>query len=245
MLNYLITGATSGIGKAVVHLLNEENHHLILVGRDQIRLNEISENLNAMHTTICCDLDDVSNLKDVLNILPDRIDGFVHCAGVDSTVPLKNITYEKFEKVFKVNFFSFLEIIKQISVTKKNTSDYWTSVVAVSSIASNKGGAGQTIYSSSKAALEAAVIVLSKELIKKKFRINCVRPGLVDTEMTRRWMKRIGIEDINELSKMQLSGIAKPEEIANVICFLLSPESTHILGQNITVDGGGPSSSIF
>lgn len=101
------------------------------------------------------------------------------------------------------------------------------------------------LYASSKAALEASVRVLSKELMNNKMRINCVSPGLVNTEMTHRWMKRIGIEDINALSNFQQSGIADPLEIAYVIEFLLSSKSSHIVGQNISVDGGGPKSLIF
>lgn len=245
MSNYLITGATSGIGKAVVTLLNKENNHLVLVGRDQTKLKESADFLLASYTLITHDLENIEDIEKAFSKLPDRIDGFVHCAGIDSTIPLKNIRNDKLEKVFRVNTFSFVEIMRVIANLKNNKSDYWTNVVAVSSIASEKGGVGQVIYSASKAALEAVIIVLTKELIRKKFRINCVRPGLVDTEMTRRWMERIGIEDINEVAKMQLSGIAEPNEIAAVIKFLLSPDASHIMGQSITVDGGGPVSSIF
>jgi NAD(P)-dependent dehydrogenase (short-subunit alcohol dehydrogenase family) len=157
---------------------------------------------------------------------------------------LKNVSYSKFEKSIKINMFSVIELMKLMVLCKSN-SNTWTNVVAISSIASQHGGVGQTIYSASKAALEAAVRVLSKELISKKIRINCVSPGLVNTEMTKRWMERIGINDIDSLSNMQLSGIAEPLEIAHIIEFLLSSKSSHVIGQNISVDGGGPKSSIF
>ena len=244
MSNFLITGASSGIGNALVHLLDNKDNHLILIGRDINKLNFLSKNLTAKSTLIQFDLEDVDNIKFLSKDMPVVIDAFAHCAGIDSTLPLKNINYSKFEKSIKVNMFSFIELIK-IIVNTKSKSDFWTSVVAVSSIASQHGGVAQTIYASSKAALEASVRVLSKELINNKIRINCVSPGLVNTEMTKRWMERVGIDNINTLSKFQLSGIAEPIEIANVIEFLLSAKSSHIVGQNICIDGGGPKSLIF
>lgn len=244
MANILITGASSGIGKALVNLLDNSNNHLILIGRDKNRLVNLSNELESKFTLIEYDLEDIDNIKLLLSHMPSVIDGFAHCAGIDSTLPLKNISYSKFEKSIKINMFSFLELMKLILHCKSNSND-WTNVVAISSIASQYGGVAQTIYSASKAALEAAVRVLSKELISKKIRINCVSPGLVNTEMTKRWMERIGINDIDTLSKMQLSGIAEPLEIAYIIDFLLSPKSSHVVGQNISVDGGGPKSSIF
>lgn len=244
MANYLITGASSGIGNALVHLLDNKDNHLILIGRDINKLNVLSKNLTAKSTLIEFDLEDIDNIKFLSNDMPVVIDAFAHCAGIDSTLPLKNVNYSKFEKSIKVNMFSFIELIK-IIVNFKNKNDFWTNVVAVSSIASQYGGIAQTIYSSSKAALEASVRVLSKELINNKIRINCVSPGLVNTEMTQRWMERVGIDNINTLSKFQLSGIAEPIEIANVIEFLLSSKSSHIVGQNISIDGGGPKSLIF
>lgn len=244
MANILITGASSGIGKALVKILDSSNNHLILIGRDKIKLNNLSNELISKFTLIEYDLEDIENIKHLISHMPTEIDAFAHCAGIDSTLPLKNISYSKFEKSIKINMFSFVELMKLIVFSKSN-SNSWTNVVAVSSIASQYGGVAQTIYSATKASLEAAVRVLSKELISKKIRINCVSPGLVNTEMTKRWMERIGISDIDTLSKMQLSGIAEPIEIAYLIDFLLSPKSSHVVGQNIRVDGGGPKSSIF
>lgn len=245
MKNFIITGSSSGIGHAVALQLNNPDFHLFLLGRDVDQANKLNKKIDSQITFIECDLKNISSIQSSLSNLPDVIDGFVHCAGITSIEPINKIYYEKFDSIFKVNMFSFIEILKCIVKNKKIKSDDWTSVVAVSSIASEKGGIGQTLYAASKAALEATVFTLSKELIRKKIRINSVRPGLVDTPMTRKWMEDVGINDLNELNKLQLSGVATSSDIANVITFLLDKRSQHIVGQNINVDGGGPTSQFF
>jgi NAD(P)-dependent dehydrogenase (short-subunit alcohol dehydrogenase family) len=245
MKNFVITGYSSGIGHAVALKLNNPEFHLYLLGRDSINSKLLELKLDSKITFIECDLEDIDNIKYSLVKLPSLIDGFVHCAGVTSTIPINKINYEKFEYIFKINMYSFIEILKWIANEKKTKSEYWTSVVGVSSIASVSGGIGQTLYSASKAALEASVMTLSKELFRKKIRINSVRPGLVDTPMTRAWMHKMGIDDLEALNRLQLSGVAKPSDIADVICFLIDSSSKHIVGQNINVDGGGQVSGIF
>jgi len=245
MKNFIITGSSSGIGNSVALQLNNPEFHLYLLGRDAGHSKALKLKLDSQITFIECDLENIDNIQFSLSELPSVIDGFVHCAGVTAILPINKIDYKKFEDIFKINMFSFIEILKFIVKRKKLKSDNWTSVVAVSSIASVRGGIGQTLYSASKAALEASIMTLSKELIRKKIRINSVRPGLVDTPMTRKWMQTLGINDFEAVNRLQLSGIAKPSDIADVICFLLESRAQHIVGQNINVDGGGPVSAIF
>jgi NAD(P)-dependent dehydrogenase (short-subunit alcohol dehydrogenase family) len=242
---YLIVGASSGVGKAVVEKLDKTGNLLLLVGRDITKLESIGKKLVSSWRPIICNLEEISQVNKIFDSISEKITGVVYASGIDSTVPIKNITFEKYDRLFKINFYSFIEVLKNLTLKKSNNSDYWTSVVAVSSIASTNGGIGQTLYATSKAALEASVKVLAKELHKKKIRVNGVRPGLIDTDMTRNWMAKIGIDEWSQLEKLQLSGVAKPYEIANLIIFLLSSEASHIVGQNIAIDGGGPVNSIF
>ena len=243
--NILITGATSGIGKALAISLDSASHNLILVGRSTEKLSELAALCIGSTTQVAIDLTDLEQIATLAQHLPLKIDGFVHAAGVDSVVPLKLINYYKFDDIMRLHLYAFVEILKMIEKNKKKSDVYHTSVVALSSIASDAGGVGQTMYAASKAALEAAVRVLSKELIAKRIRINAVKPGIVDTEMTRRWMSRIGITDIGDVEKMQLNGIAAPADIVNLITFLLSDGARHIVGAQIKIDGGGPSGKIF
>lgn len=241
----LVTGATSGIGLALVQQLDQAGHRLVLVGRSAESLAQLQASLRQPCTLLPADLADSAQLEALGTQLPARIDGFVHAAGMESVVPLRMVNYEKFDYLMRLHLYSFVEIVRHLERNKKKDADYLTSVVALSSVASDGGGVGQTMYAASKAALEAAVRVLSKELAAKRIRLNAIKPGIVDTAMTRRWMRRIGIADPAEVDSMQLNGMAQPDEIVALIVFLLSDQSRHIVGTQIKIDGGGPTGKVF
>jgi len=241
----VITGATSGIGRSLVWKLDDDEHHLVLVGRSEEKLTELAGQLRASTTVLVADLFNVEGIAALASEMPAHIDGFVHAAGVESVEPIKLVSYEKFDRIMRLHVYAFVEMLKILEKTKKRTDEYFTSVVAISSIASDSGGVGQTMYAASKAALEAAVRVLTKELAAKRIRINAIKPGIVDTEMTRRWMRKIGVVDVADVHAMQLNGIAQPGEIAELIAFLLTDQSLHIAGTQIKIDGGGPSGKVF
>ena len=243
--NILVTGATSGIGRSIVQKLDGESNHLILVGRCPDKLSTLASQLTSSTTSLAVDLTDIESISALKQLLPSRIDGFVYAAGQESIEPIKSVCYKKFDYLMRLHVYAFVEILKMIEKAKVKTDEYSTNVVAISSIASDSGGVGQTIYAASKAALEAVVRVLAKELAAKRIRINTVKPGIVDTEMTRRWMRRIGIADKAQVDSMQLNGMASPEDVASLIFYLLSDESRHIVGTQIKIDGGGPSGKIF
>jgi NAD(P)-dependent dehydrogenase (short-subunit alcohol dehydrogenase family) len=243
--NIIITGPTSGIGRSVVQALDCDSNHLILFGRSPEKLGAVVEKLKTSSTCITLDLVDINGIAEVASQFPARIDGFVHAAGLESVQPMRLIRYEKFDYLMRLHVYAFVEILKIIERAKKKTDDYHTSVVAISSIASDNGGVGQTMYAASKAALEASIRVLTKELAIKRIRINAVKPGIVDTEMTRRWMNRIGIAEKADVESLQLNGMAQPHEVASLILFLLSDQSRHIVGTQVRIDGGGPIVKLF
>jgi len=242
---FIITGATSGIGKAVASVLDGRSEKLILIARSAEKLSELSNMLAGNHEYLAIDLTNLDELSGVLKERKDKVKGFIHCAGSESVVPLRQVSYSKFDYLMRLHLYSFVEIMKHIESNKKNGEDYSTSVVAISSIASHSGGIGQTMYSASKSALESTVRVLTKELAGKKIRLNTILPGIVNTEMTERWRKKIGITDPEELNKLQLNGIAETSDIVALIWFLLSDDSKQICGTEIKIDGGGPVNKIF
>jgi len=242
---YLITGVTSGIGKALAKLLDESGCKLLLIARSSEKLNELSDTLKGNHEYLAVDLTNIDELSHILKDRKDKIKGFVHCAGMESVVPLRKLSYVKFDYLMRLHLYSFVEIVKHIERNKSNNDDFLTSVVAISSIASHSGGVGQTMYAASKSALESAVQILAKELANKKIRLNTILPGIVNTEMTERWRRKLGIMNPDDLNKLQLNGIAETNDIVSLIQFLLSDESKHICGTEIKIDGGGPINKYF
>lgn len=243
--NYIITGATSGIGMELAKTLDKEENHLILISRSEVKLNDIKNRLNYSNEIWPIDLTNIEQLTSFLAERKIKVKGFVHCAGVESVLPLRLISYKKFDELMRLHLYSFIEIVKFIERNKGVEDEFLTSIVAISSIASQRGGIGQTMYSASKSALESSVRVLSKELAKKGIRLNSIQPGLVNTEMTERWMRKMGIENINELKQLQLNGVAEAKDIVALIIFLLSDSSNHIIGSEIKIDSGGPLNKVF
>lgn len=241
----IITGATSGIGKALARSLDNQLENLILISRSEELLKEFINTLNGNHKYLAVDLTNLETLANFLNDRKDRIKGFVHCAGSESVVPLRQVNYKKFDYLMRLHLYSFVEIVKFIDRNKKTNDEFLTSVVAISSVASQSGGIGQIMYSASKSALESTVRSLNKELVNKKIRFNSILPGIVNTEMTERWRKRIGIERQEDLNSLQLNGIAEPSDIVGLINFLLSDDSKQISGTEIKIDGGGPINKFF
>lgn len=242
---YLITGVTSGIGKSLVKLLDDCGYKLILIARSRDKLNELSNALKGNHEYLAIDLTNIDELSHLLKGRKDKIKGFVHCAGIESVLPLRQVSYSKFDYLMRLHLYSFVEIVKFIERNKSNSDSFLTSIVAISSIASHSGGIGQTMYAASKSALESTVRVLSKELANKKIRLNTILPGIVNTEMTERWRRKLGITHPDYLNQLQLNGIAEANDIVALIRFLLSDESKQICGTEIKIDGGGPINKYF
>ena len=216
--NILITGATSGLGLELAKSLCNTKC-LILVGRSKKKLDSIRLELGENHHYIHADLTVADALTKELNKLKLKINGFAHCAGAEVLIPVKFLSYEKFNESLNLNVYSFIEVVKYVAATKKYKDEFFTSIVAVSSVASDNGGAMQGVYSASKAALESLALPLSRELVKKKIRVNTIKPGLIDNSMTRRWAQKVGIKDYSQL---ELSGPALQDDVVELLKFLLS-----------------------
>lgn len=232
----LVTGASSGIGRATSIELSKLNAQVILIGRNRMELeNTLSQMSGSNHGYYINDLTDLSGIgtlvKHVVEADGRKLDGMVHCAGVSLRLPVRNLNYENMDVVMKTNFYSFVELVKHYSHRNSNGG----SIVAVSSVAAQEGNVGQTIYAASKAALDAAVKTLSKELVKKGIRVNSVRPSFINTAMLEELKQKTGKETLGE---RQLLGIGEPEDVANLIAFLLSDASKFITGANYLIDGG-------
>lgn len=238
----LITGASSGIGKGIVELLDKLEAKVIMVARREDRLKEIKKGLNNKESTYyvadLSNLDKIEDLVEKVVLEHGALNGFVHSAGITSARPLKAIKPDILNNVMTVNFYSFIELCRCITM-KKRFSMKGLSVVGISSTSSIQGNSSRTAYSASKAAMDAAVRCMAKELSQKKIRLNTVAPAFIDTEIFESFLNYgENEEDSKMVLARQYLGIGKPEDVANVVAFLLSDASRFITGATIGVDGG-------
>ena len=218
----LVTGASSGIGKATAEICRQMGAHVITLGRRET-------------CDYAINLADTSTWNELLDNMP-VIDGIAACAGIVNMTPYTFISAEDVDKVFQVNCFGPILLVKEIIKHKKLNKG--ASVVFISSVDGPKVvHAGNTIYRGSKSALVGMARNMAIDLAGKKIRVNCVLPGTTDTPMIR--TANVTEDQLAETAKQfPLKRFAQPEEIAHAIIYLLSDASSYVTGTELVVDGG-------
>lgn len=235
----LITGASSGLGRATALRLSP-GCPLILHGRSLERLEETRRMCVEpdRHLLWTYDLGNPGSLAAALQ--PQlaeagrAVKAFVHCAGMVTVLPMRSIDYRAAQQIMNVNFFSAVEIVNLL-LNKKANNKQLASIVLVSSIWSRFGSRAHSIYCASKAALDGWMRALAVELAPS-IRVNSVLPGAIGTRMAEE-----GLNDPQIVANLQRDypmGLGQPDDIANIIEFLLSEKARWITGQQFTVDGG-------
>ncbi len=239
--NILITGASSGIGRTCAILASKHGATVNLIGRNKDRLLDTFQQLDkGNHQFYIFDVtnfNDIENLVDGIVSKTGKINGFIHSAGVEATIPIQAMNIEKYQNIYSVNVIAAFEIARILS-KKKYANENGGSYVFISSVMGLVGQKGKVAYCSSKSALIGGSKALALELAIKKIRINCILPGLVKTEMTNAMLASLPENSVNEIIKKHPLGIGEPEDIANASLFLLSDGSKWITGTNLIIDGG-------
>jgi NAD(P)-dependent dehydrogenase (short-subunit alcohol dehydrogenase family) len=234
----LVTGATSGIGKGVCNALLSQGARVIGIGRDRSKIDtETIE--NSKFTFLKLDLLEIGGIESVLKECVKehgKLDGFVSSAGREETIPLNIYKTDIMKKLYDINVFSGVEILRFFS--KKKNSNEGASAVFISSVMSELGQPGLVGYCGTKAALLGVVKSSALELSKKNIRVNAVSPGVVETPMTEEFFDYLTESNINRIKSMHPLGIGKVDDITPLVLFLLSDQSRWITGQNIIADGG-------
>ncbi len=238
----LITGASSGIGRACAVLFAGRGASLCLLGRDENRLHETLSltDMPNKHCSVSVDLTDYKCVADtVRELVKERgpISGIVNCAGISTTVPLNATTEEKMDHFIRTNVIGPLSLTKQI-LRPGNFAPEGGSIVFISSIMGVAGEKGKTLYSLTKGAIISAVRSLAVELASKSIRVNAVSPGVVDSPMSRSAVYNQDEEALNRIKQLHPLGIGEPMDVANACLFLVSDASKWITGTNLIVDGG-------
>lgn len=235
---YVITGATSGIGKALVESYKNEDVKLIIIARNLEKAQALKEVIDESKLEIViADLENVDSLKDELKpIIGRELDGLVYCAGVSGIEGLRKTTYEKILKVMNVNFFAFSEILRLCTMKKEKSKQF--RCVAISSTSSVIGFPNNHMYCASKAAMDGFIRAVSIELREKNVEINSIQPNWVDTPMVDNVKSYHGDEFESWILENCPLGILKPEDVAEYIRFLLDKKSSKSTGGAIMINGG-------
>lgn len=233
----LVTGASSGIGKAIAIECSKMGAKVILTARNKERLVETLTALSGEgHKYICADLSTDEDVSMLISSINEKIDGIVNCAGFTIPKPFLFLTKEDMTNVMKVNFEAPVFLTQQL-VKKKNLQK-GSSVVFVSSISGVYVSAvAGSLYSASKAALNGAIKGMAIELASKGIRVNSVNPGMIQTDIFKDGT--ISQDQLEEdAKKYPLKRYGKPEEVAYGVIYLLSEASSWSTGTNLLIDGG-------
>ena len=234
----LVTGASSGIGKAIAIECSKMGAYVSIVGRNEERLNDTFSKLGGSsenHSTINLELTDYAQVESAIKEMPS-FDGIVNCAGIGTTNLFQFLTRDKMQHVFDVNFFSPVELTRLLLKKKKINKN--ASIVFLSSIDGPiNSHIANSSYSATKAALAAIAKGMAVELAPKNIRVNYLMPGQTETPLIHN--EFITEEQLSiDMEKYPLKRYGRPEEIAYGAIYFLSDASTFTTGAGLVIDGG-------
>jgi NAD(P)-dependent dehydrogenase (short-subunit alcohol dehydrogenase family) len=234
MDNVLVVGASSGIGRAVALKLRE-HYHVFGMGRRLERLKEL-DGVEAVPFDVT-KLEAITPMLKTLAKTYGKFRSVVYCAGVQSLKPVRIFKPDEMQALFAVNTYAPFFFAKAFAARSVHDAQANPTVVFVSSIAGEKSEKGIIPYAASKAALNSLTAGLALELAP--IRVNAVAPGFLQTEMTERFAHVYDDDFIERVRCEYPLGLGTPEDVADLIDFLLSERARYLTGEVIRIDGGG------
>ena len=231
----LITGATGGIGNALVDKFNSFGSKIFATGTNEEKLNKLKSKYSEIHVEKFR-LDEHDKIENFINTVEKKLDGIdvlVNNAGITLDNLSIRLTDDNWKRVLDINLTSTFLMCKH--TIKKMLRKKYGKIINITSIVGHTGNLGQANYSASKAGIVAFSKSLAIEYAKKNININCVSPGFNKTEMT---------EKINEefrknlVSKIPSGSLGTGEDVSNCVAFLASDMAGYINGETIHVNGG-------
>jgi NAD(P)-dependent dehydrogenase (short-subunit alcohol dehydrogenase family) len=239
-MTFLVTGASSGIGKAAAILLSECGARIVVNGRGEARLRQtLSELTGTGHIISVASLENADQttdwLREVLE-LSGPLAGVFHCAGIELIRPARMVKQAQLNDVLGSSLFAAFGIARAMSA--KNALVDGGSIVFMSSVAGSKGQVGMTAYSAAKAGIDGLVRSLACELASRNIRVNSIASGAVHTAMHDRLANGSGDEAMLAYAQSHLLGFGQADDVAQAALYLLSPASRWVTGTTMVVDGG-------
>ena len=236
----LITGATRGIGKQIAITLAKQGYNIALNYRkENEELENTKKEIEEIGVQVLAVKGDVANFEDCENFVKQVIERFgqinvlVNNAGITKDMLLMRMKKEDFEQVIDTNLVGTFNVTKNVVPYMMKARS--GRIINISSVVGISGNAGQTNYSASKAGIIGFTKSLAKEIASRNIFVNAVAPGFIETNMT-----DVLKDDVKqEIAKnIPLKRMGTAQDVANVVKFLASDDSSYITGQVINVDGG-------
>jgi len=238
----LVSGASSGIGRAIAVELVRRGARAVLVGRREAQLRETAELSGEPARCEILPLD-LSRLEDIgpavaaVAARTGRLYGIVHSAGVVQTLPLAASKPERLRAMLDINLIAGMELVRAFA-RRDVAAEAGGSILWISSVYAHVAAPGQAGYCASKGAVSSAVRALALELAPRRIRVNALSPGMVRTAMTDPTTSRMTAEQWEKIVSMHPLGIGAPEDVARAAAFMLDPTNTWLTGADLVLDGG-------
>jgi NAD(P)-dependent dehydrogenase (short-subunit alcohol dehydrogenase family) len=238
----VVSGASSGIGRAISVQLVAHGARVVLLGRDAERLAETARLAGPADRSLIqmLDLADLPGIAPALRAVAEqtgRLYGLCHSAGVSLTLPLSATRPDRARAVMDLNFHAGLELTRAVA-ERAVLAEHGGSVLWVSSVYAHVGAPGQIAYCASKGAIAAAVRAMALELAPRRVRVNSVSPGLVKSAMTAAAGSRMSAEQWARIEALHPLGAGTVQDVARAATFLLDPLNAWITGADLVIDGG-------
>ena len=234
----MVTGASSGIGASCCEYLAEAKHKILLVGRDEQRLNTVAGRLSGSgHIVRVIDMQDEGQVDALVKELKGsdiKLDGLVCSAGSHLVKPLRICKEKDFLQLFSSNVLTATNILSRVT----KIINPFSGIVLLGSAGVSRGASAVSAYAAAKSALDGVMRAAALELSSIGVRINVVAPGVVKTAMTESFLASIGEGGTEDVIRRHPLGLGEPRDVAGLVGFLLSAESRWVTGQTIVIDGG-------
>jgi len=232
----LVTGASSGIGRATCMAVASNGGQVVATGRDKQRLQETLQALEGNgHQSSIADLTHAQEVEALLQKIPS-INGVVHAAGLGKIIPFKLISDTDLKAIQLINYEAPVMLTKKLF--EKKLLAKGASIVFVASLTGLTGSKGYSLYAGTKGGLIALSRCLALEIAPQGMRVNCLAPGMVKSPMASEVEDLISSDAMNKHEKDYPLGFGELNDVANASVFLLSEASRWITGTTLTLDGG-------